>query len=93
MEWLVRIDVTPVGELLDRAVRAGHVAEEQAHVKVAFARGDLLRLWRVPGAWASWSIWRAPDATALHDLLSALPLWPWMSVEVHPLGTHPLDPN
>ena len=50
------------------------------------------RLWRVPGRWANWGLWEAPDATALHEALNSLPLWPWMSIRVHPLARHPNDP-
>jgi muconolactone D-isomerase len=54
--------------------------------------GTMKRLWRVPGQWANWGLWEAEDATGLHEALSSLPLWPWMSVTVHPLAEHVNDP-
>ena len=33
------------------------------------------------------------DATALHEALSSLPLYPWMDIEVHALAVHPNDPR
>jgi muconolactone D-isomerase len=56
-------------------------------------QGVMKRLWRVPGRWANWGLWEAKDATALHEALSSLPLWPWMSVTVHPLAEHVNDPD
>jgi muconolactone delta-isomerase len=44
-----------------------------------------------PGRWANWGLWEAEDATALHEAISSLPLWPWMSVTVHPLAVHVND--
>lgn len=33
-----------------------------------------------------------PDATAVHEAVSSLPLCPWMNVQVIPLAQHPNDP-
>lgn len=55
--------------------------------------GKQLRVWRVPGRWANWSLWEVNDATQLHDAISSLPLFPWMDVEVHPLAQHVNDPK
>ena len=49
-------------------------------------------LWRIPGRWANWSLYDVADATALHEALTSLPLYPWMDIEVHPLAEHPNDP-
>jgi muconolactone D-isomerase len=38
-------------------------------------------------------LWRAADATDLHEIIAALPVWPWMDVTVHALGRHPVDPQ
>ena len=63
-------------------VRAADLARE----------GRICRLWRIPGSRANWGLWDAPDATALHDAISSLPLFPWLAVEVRPLAAHPNDP-
>lgn len=55
------------------------------------AAGILRRLWRVPGTRAAVGLWEAPDATALHDAISSLPMWPWMEVSVEALATHPQE--
>lgn len=50
-----------------------------------------MRIWRIPGKVANVGIWDAPDASALHEALSSLPLFPWMSIEVTALATHHLE--
>ena len=56
------------------------------------ARDGVIRaIWRVPGRLANRGIWTTADATALHDALSSLPMWPYMDVVVTPLAAHPLD--
>jgi muconolactone D-isomerase len=53
--------------------------------------GILVRLWRVPGTRDAIGLYRAEDATALHDALSSLPLFPWLEISVQPLATHPQE--
>ncbi|MHB8490215.1 MAG: muconolactone Delta-isomerase, partial [Candidatus Dormibacteria bacterium] len=55
--------------------------------------GVIRRLWRVPGRRANWGVWEARDATALHGFLTSLPMYPWLSIAVHPLAAHPSDPE
>ena len=92
MEFLVHIEVGWPGDG-DRAERDRLVAAEGARARELAAEGVIQRLWRIPGRWANWGIWVAPDATALHAAISSLPLYPWLSVEVHPLAAHPSDPQ
>jgi len=33
------------------------------------------------------------DATALHEVLTSLPLYRWVKIDVHPLAAHPSDPE
>ena len=50
----------------------------------ALAEAGFLRaIWRVPGRLANRAIWTAADATALHEALVSLPLWPYMEVDGH----------
>lgn len=91
MEFLVNIeidwppDASPVER--DRLFEA-----EIARGRELAAAGVMKRLWRVPGRWANWGLWEAEDATALHEAVSSLPLWPWMRIVVHPLARHVNDP-
>ena len=92
MEFLVNIEIDwpPDGDP-DR--REQLLAAELARGRELAAAGIMKRLWRVPGRWANWGLWEAPDATALHDALSSLPLYPWMSITVHALARHVNDPG
>ncbi len=43
------------------------------------------------GEYANVSIFDVDSNDALHDLLSGLPLFPYMDITVLPLATHPSD--
>lgn len=92
MEFLVHIQVDwpPDGDA-DELARL--LSAERTRAAELVAEGRLRRMWRVPGRWANWGLWEAPDATALHEALSSLPLYPWTSIEVEPLAAHPSDPE
>jgi muconolactone D-isomerase len=91
MEFLVNIRIErPLledGPARELAEREAAVAQELV------AAGHIQRMWRVPGRRDNWGLWCAESATELHDLLSSLPMWPWMDVVVHPLAAHRRDPG
>ncbi|WP_342640998.1 muconolactone Delta-isomerase [Rhodoligotrophos ferricapiens] len=91
VEFLVNITfVGPVG-WSDEDV-AALVAKERAHAAKLAEQGILVRMWRVPGRRENWGLWRAKDATHLHEILTSLPFWPYMDLKVHPVARHPVDP-
>ena len=92
MQFLLHIRVTwPAdGDPEEKARRIA--AEHERSVELA-AAGIIKRVWRIPGQWANWGLWEAPDATAIHDAVTSLPMWPYLDVEVHPLADHPNDPG
>ena len=91
MEFLVQIEVEwPAHGDPDEFARL--TSAERARASQLAAEGRIRRMWRIPGRRANWGLWEAPDATALHDALASLPLYPWLSIEVHPLAAHPSDP-
>ena len=92
MEFLLHIKVTfpPDGDPEEKARR---IAAEGVRAKELAAQGIIKRVWRIPGQWANWGIWEAADATAIHDAVTSLPMWPYLEVTVHPLGAHPNDPG
>lgn len=75
----------------DPEVVASLRAAERARAEELRADGILKRLWRVPGRWATVALYEAPDATALHEALTSLPMWPHTDVRVEPLATHPQE--
>ena len=66
---------------------------ERARAQELADAGVIVRLWRQPGRWANWGLWRSGSPEELHEVLSSLPLYPWLSVTVHPLARHPSDPR
>ncbi|CAB4923228.1 unannotated protein [freshwater metagenome] len=90
MEFLVSIKIqTPhdlpqerFQDLLSRERIRGNELKEQGHIA---------RIWRIPGTRNNVGIWQAADANELHTLVSSLPLFAFMSVEVTPLAVHPLE--
>ena len=51
--------------------------------------GRWRHLWRVAGRYASVSIFEVESPDELHELLSSLPLFPYMDVRVTALARHP----
>ncbi|EJM95747.1 muconolactone Delta-isomerase [Herbaspirillum sp. YR522] len=51
--------------------------------------GKWRHLWRVAGRYANVSIFDVAGAAELHDLLTGLPLFPYMKIEVQALCRHP----
>lgn len=67
------------------------IESEAVRGRELIEQGALVRIWRLPGRWANVSLYRAGDATELHEFVSSLPMWPWMEVSVEALATHPLE--
>jgi muconolactone D-isomerase len=64
-------------------------AEEKALAQRLQEEGGWRHLWRVAGRYANVSIFDVSGADELHALLTALPLFPYMDVEVEALCRHP----
>ena len=92
MEFLLHIRVTwpPDG---DHGERDRRIKAEGVRARELTAEGIIKRVWRIPGQWANWGLWEAPDATAIHAAVTSLPMWPYLDVVVHQLGAHPNDPG
>lgn len=91
MEFLVHMEVTGIRTGTDEELALRNA--EAARARELAAEGILKRLWRVPGRRANWGIWQARDADQLHQALVSLPLFPYLSIAVHPLAGHPNDPG
>lgn len=82
---------------MDVLIPHGFDAQEAARLKAAEkARfqelqraGTWRHIWRVVGRYANVSIFDVPDNTVLHDVLSSLPLFPFMTMRVTALCRHP----
>jgi muconolactone D-isomerase len=52
-------------------------------------QGKWRHLWRIAGQYANVSIFDVGSVDELHTLLTSLPLFPYMQIEVMPLCRHP----
>ena len=89
MNFLVTIDVSLPGTLPEEE-RAALLGAELDRGRELVEAGVITAIWRVPGALRNVGIWEAADATELHEHITSLPLFPWLTAEVTPLGDHPL---
>jgi muconolactone D-isomerase len=64
-------------------------AREKAVAQDIQRQGKWPHLWRIAGRYANVSIFDVADADELHALLTSLPLFPFMDIEVTPLARHP----
>lgn len=88
MLFHVRMEVALPHDL-DPAERTRLVAQEKALALELQRAGRWPHLWRVVGRYANVSIFDVGSNDELHQLLSSLPLFPYMSIEVTPLAQHP----
>jgi muconolactone D-isomerase len=88
MLYHVRMDVRPPSGT-DPAVFDRLKAEERARALDLQRQGIWVHLWRITGQYSNFSVFDVADHDALHDVLSTLPLFPFMEVSVTPLARHP----
>jgi muconolactone D-isomerase len=92
MLFHVRMDVRfPPG--LPPGERADIVAREKEYSRQLQRAGKWPHLWRIAGEYANFSVFDVESNDELHDLLSGLPLFPYMEIRVTPLAMHPSDIN
>ena len=88
MLFLVRMDVNIPHDLPE--AQANEIkAREKAYAQELQRDGRWRHLWRVVGEYANYSVFDVPDNAALHDILTSLPLFPYMDIQVKPLCRHP----
>jgi len=51
--------------------------------------GKFVHLWRVAGRMANISIFDCESNDELHELLMSLPMFPYFTIKIVPLATHP----
>lgn len=90
MLFHVRMDVS-IPHDLDPAEREKLVANEKARALVVQRAGKWPHLWRLVGRYSNISVFDVDSTDELHQILSSLPLFPFMSIEVSALAQHPSD--
>jgi muconolactone D-isomerase len=64
-------------------------ADEKALAQRLQDQGKWRHLWRIAGQYANVSVFDVDSVDELHTLLSSLPLFPYMEIEVTALCRHP----
>lgn len=64
-------------------------ATEKARSQDLQRSGKWRHLWRIAGQYSNISIFDVESPQELHDILSTLPLFPFMEIAVSPLCRHP----
>jgi muconolactone D-isomerase len=90
VDFLVEIAVSLPPDM-DADRRSALLAAELERGRELRRSGTLQRIWRVPGALRNVGIWRAADATELHEAIASLPAFPWLRATVTPLAQHPVE--
>jgi muconolactone D-isomerase len=71
----------------DKAEALKKVERERAHELQR--QGKWRHLWRIAGRYSNVSIFDVSSAEELHDILSTLPLFPFMEITMSALCRHP----
>ncbi|SPU51221.1 muconolactone Delta-isomerase [Bordetella trematum] len=88
MLYMVEMQVNlPVDMPAERADKLK--ADEKALAQDLQRSGKWQHLWRVAGRYANVSIFDVESHDELHQLLSSLPLFPYMDINVTALARHP----
>lgn len=88
MLFHVRMDVN-IPHDLPPSEAAEIIAREKAYAQDLQRSGKWRHIWRIAGQYSNFSIFDVRDNTELHEILSALPLFRFMTIEVSPLLRHP----
>ncbi|WP_233802884.1 muconolactone Delta-isomerase [Paraburkholderia sp. HP33-1] len=87
MLFHVRMDVNlPVDMPADVANEIK--TREKAYSQDLQRSGKWRHIWRLVGEYANYSIFDVESNAELHDILSGLPLFPYMKISVTPLCRH-----
>lgn len=89
-DFLVEMQVNLPPDMPDDSVTELRAREKERGLELR-ANGTIQRIWRVPGRVANVGYWQADDATALHDAIASLPMFPWLDVNVTALARHYLE--
>lgn len=88
MLFQVRMDVNiPVDMPAD--VASEIKAREKSYSQELQQSGKWRHIWRLAGEYANYSIFDVTSNAELHDILTGLPLFPYMKISVTPLCRHP----
>ena len=87
MLYLVHMNVDIPATVPD-AEAAATKAREKAYSENLQRQGKWQHLWRVVGEYSNYSVFDVASNDELHEILSGLPLYPYMTIKVTPLAQH-----
>ncbi|MBD1552471.1 muconolactone Delta-isomerase [Pseudomonas typographi] len=88
MLYHVKMDVNIPRDIPAEKVETIKAAEKKRATELQEA-GKWPHLWRIVGQYSNISILDVASNDELHELLSSLPLFPFMTIHVTPLAKHP----
>ena len=87
MLFHVKMTVTPPNDNLDRFEELKH--QEKEYAQGLQQKGVWRHLWRIAGQYQNVSIFDVRDIDHLHEVLTNLPLGPYISADITPICRHP----
>lgn len=90
MLFLVRMDVNIPFDMPAEKAEAIKAVEKEYSQNLQ-REGKWVSIWRVVGEYANYSVFEAESNDELHEMISNLPLFPFMGIEIIPLAKHPSD--
>jgi muconolactone D-isomerase len=90
MLFLVRMDVHLPTDMPPE--RANEIKDREKTYSQSLQRdGRWRHIWRIVGEYSNFSLFDVSSNDELHELLTGLPLFPYMDIAVTPLAHHPSD--
>lgn len=88
MLFMLKIDVSIPADM-PQADKDKLRQRENTRAEELIEKGAMVRIWRIVGRLANFSIWSAPTLEALHEVVMSMPMFPYMKIDVTPLIDHP----
>jgi muconolactone D-isomerase len=88
VQFLVRMDVRLPHDMSQEVADDLRTRERERAHEIQRS-GKWPELWRIVGQYANYSRFDVDSGDELHELLSSLPLFPYMQIEVTALTRHP----
>jgi muconolactone D-isomerase len=91
MQFLLNIDVSIPPDMPQKDKDSLRQRENDRATQL-IEQGVMIRIWRVVGRVANFSLWRADSLEQLHEALMSMPMFPYMKIDVTPVIDHPVTP-
>ena len=87
MQFMAKIVLSLPGDWSAEKLEEMNLTERARSVKMV-ADGNLKRIYRIAGLRGNFSIWETESAEELHEILTSMPLHPYMNIEIYPIIKH-----